>query len=44
MWNGFDTAFIAIFLIYFGLRMKGLLSQDGASTPPGEKHGLTQEA
>ncbi|KIM33297.1 hypothetical protein M408DRAFT_326068 [Serendipita vermifera MAFF 305830] len=28
MWNGFDTAFIAIFLTYFGLRMKGLLSQD----------------
>ena len=29
MWNGFDTAFIAIFLTYFCLRMKGLLSQDG---------------
>jgi hypothetical protein len=29
MWNGFDTAFIAIFFTYFGLRMKGLFGEDG---------------
>ncbi|KAG8861645.1 hypothetical protein FRB91_003768 [Serendipita sp. 411] len=28
MWNGFDNAFIAIFLTYFGLRVKGITSQD----------------
>ncbi|PVF95960.1 hypothetical protein CPB86DRAFT_763124 [Serendipita vermifera] len=28
MWNGFDTAFIAIFFTYFGLRMKGLFGDD----------------
>ncbi|CCA70295.1 hypothetical protein PIIN_04234 [Serendipita indica DSM 11827] len=28
MWNGFDNAFIAIFFVYFGLRIKGLLSGD----------------
>jgi hypothetical protein len=43
MWNGFDTAFIAIFLTYFGLRMKGMLSQDGVSIDLRERHGLTQE-
>jgi hypothetical protein len=32
MWNGFDVAFIAIFFTYFGLRVKGLFTQDGAKS------------
>ncbi|KAG8819153.1 hypothetical protein FRC17_010586 [Serendipita sp. 399] len=28
MWNGFDNGFIAIFLTYLGLRIKGVVSQD----------------
>lgn len=29
IWNGFDSAFIVIFFIYFGLRVGGLASDDG---------------
>jgi len=29
VWNGFDSAFIIIFFIYFGLRIKGLASGEG---------------
>jgi hypothetical protein len=29
VWNGFDSAFIVIFVIFFGLRIKGLTSGEG---------------
>ena len=29
VWNGFDSSFIVIFIIYFGLRIKGLTSGEG---------------
>jgi hypothetical protein len=29
VWNGFDSAFIVIFFIYFALRIKGLTSGEG---------------
>lgn len=29
VYNGFDSAFIVIFFIYFGLRIKGLTSGEG---------------
>ena len=33
MWNLFDSSFVVVFLVYLGLRLKGLIYNDGTFLP-----------